>query len=305
MNDRKMACRPILTSEHFPVNHIPVSSLIRRTRAGIVVGAEIVYSLSRGDMSPRLEPATAERTMTDAMRQPESGNELPHSNRAMRRGFISFAVFFFAMAASMFLSAGRFDWTPGWVFLAVSLVVAVVAVAYLWRTNPEVLVARSEFHWRDQTPAHKLIFILLIVLFMAIFPIAGLDAGRYGWSAVPPWPMLTGYALMLIGDAGVTWVMKVNKFAEPSVSIQADRGHQVIDTGPYSIVRHPFYASTIFLCLGTPLALCSYWAFVPSALAYLALVVRTALEDRLLQNELVGYKEYAARVRYRLLPGVW
>ena len=225
--------------------------------------------------------------------------------RAIRRGSITFAVFFFVMAGSMFLAAGRLDWTPGWVFLGVYLVVAIVAVAYLWRTNPEVLAARSDFHWRDQTPAHKVIFVLLIVLFMAIFPVAGLDNGRLGCSVVPPWLMLTGYVLVLIGNSGLTWVLRVNKFAEPSVSIQSDRGHHVIDSGPYALVRHPFYAATLFLCLGTPLTLCSYWALVPSGLAYLLLVVRTAMEDRLLQNELIGYKEYAARVRYRLVPGVW
>ncbi len=225
--------------------------------------------------------------------------------RAIGRGFIAFAVFFLAMAASMFLAAGKLDWTPGWLFLLVYLVLTATAIAYLWQTNPDVLVARSQFHWRDQTPAHKLIFVLLIILFMAIFPVAGLDNGRLGCSVVPPWLMLAGYLLVLIGHGGVTWAMKANKFAEPSVSIQSDRGHHVIDTGPYSLVRHPFYAATLFLCLGTPLTLCSYWAFVPSGLAYMLLVVRTAMEDRLLQNELAGYKEYAARVRYRLVPGMW
>jgi protein-S-isoprenylcysteine O-methyltransferase Ste14 len=225
--------------------------------------------------------------------------------RALRRGLISFVIFIVFMIASMTLSAGRLDWMPGWTFLAVYLVLGFVTVAYLWRTNPEVIVARSEFHWSDQTPAHKLIFVLLIVLFMAIFPIAGLDDGRFQFSHVPSWLMLAGYMLMFIGHVGLTWVLRYNKFAEPSVSIQADRGHHVIDTGPYALVRHPFYAFTIFLCLGTPLALCSYWALVPSLLAYLLLVVRTAMEDRLLHDDLAGYKEYAARVRYRLIPGVW
>jgi protein-S-isoprenylcysteine O-methyltransferase Ste14 len=224
--------------------------------------------------------------------------------RAMRRGYIAFVVFLFVMAGSMFLAAGRIDWLPGWLFLAVYLVLAFIVIAYLRGTNPEVLVARSEFHWRDQTPGHKLIFVMLIVLFMAIFPIAGLDA-RFGLSHVPPWLMLVGYVFYLIGNAGGTWALRVNKFAEPSVSIQGDRGHHVIDYGPYALVRHPLYAFTIFLCVGTPLTLCSYWALIPSMLAYLLLVVRTAMEDRLLQTELDGYKEYAGRVRYRLIPGVW
>jgi protein-S-isoprenylcysteine O-methyltransferase Ste14 len=233
------------------------------------------------------------------------GGGIADKARAVRRGFISFAVFFLLMAASMFLAADKFDWTPGWVFLGVYLLTTVVVVLYLRRTNPEVLVARSQFHWRDQTPAHKVIFILLVAFFMLIFPVAGLDAGRFHGSAVPLWLAIVGYVLFSIGNAGMTLVLRANKFAEPSVSIQTDRGHKVIDTGPYAVVRHPLYAIAFFLCLGMPLTLRSYWAFIPSALGYLTIIVRTAMEDRLLYNDLPGYKDYAARVRYRLIPGVW
>lgn len=230
----------------------------------------------------------------------------PQLNKnAVRRGFLSFAVFLLVMAGSMFLAAGRLDWTPGWAFLGVYLLTAVVVVVYLRRTNPEVLVARSKFHWRDQTAAHKVIFVLLIAFFMLIFPVAGLDDGRWHCSAVPLWLAIAGYVLISIGNAGTTWVLRVNKFAEPSVSIQTERGHHVIDTGPYAVLRHPLYAFAFFLCAGMPLALCSYWAFIPSGLGYLTIVVRTAMEDRLLHNDLPGYREYAARVRYRLIPGVW
>jgi protein-S-isoprenylcysteine O-methyltransferase Ste14 len=97
----------------------------------------------------------------------------------------------------------------------------------------------------------------------------------------------------------------VNRHFEPTVRIQTDRGHTVIDTGPYALVRHPGYVAASLLVLGMPLSLGSYWASIPAILSYLLLVVRTALEDRTLQDELPGYKEYARRVRYRLLPGVW
>ena len=110
---------------------------------------------------------------------------------------------------------------------------------------------------------------------------------------------------MSIGFVGVTWAESVNKFFEPSVRIQTDRGHRVIDTGPYGIVRHPGYALSYPLVLGMPLALGSQWALIPAVLFGLLLIVRTILEDRTLQNELPGYKDYAHRVRYRLIPGVW
>jgi protein-S-isoprenylcysteine O-methyltransferase Ste14 len=100
-------------------------------------------------------------------------------------------------------------------------------------------------------------------------------------------------------------VYRVNKFAEPTVRIQTERGQKVIDTGPYAIVRHPLYLGGVILFTGIPLALGSFWALIPTAVGTLVLVVRTVLEDRTLREELEGYKEYAGRVRYRLIPGVW
>jgi protein-S-isoprenylcysteine O-methyltransferase Ste14 len=101
------------------------------------------------------------------------------------------------------------------------------------------------------------------------------------------------------------WVYAVNKFAEPSVRIQTDRGQKVVDTGPYAIVRHPLYASAGVLVTGMPLALGSFWALIPVGFGAVILIVRTVLEDRMLQNQLEGYKGYAARVRYKVIPGVW
>jgi protein-S-isoprenylcysteine O-methyltransferase Ste14 len=117
--------------------------------------------------------------------------------------------------------------------------------------------------------------------------------------------MAVGYVLLCVGWGGSIWVYAVNRFAEPTVRIQTDRGQTVIDTGPYAIVRHPLYMWSLLLFPAFPLALGSYWALVPGALAALVLVVRTALEDRTLQRELPGYAEYAQRVRYRLVPGIW
>ena len=106
-------------------------------------------------------------------------------------------------------------------------------------------------------------------------------------------------------DGGPDLGKAVNKFFEPSVRIQTDRGHHVIDTGPYAIIRHPGYAFGFAFFLGIPLALGSLWGLIPAIIMSALLVVRTVLEDRTLQNELPGYKQYAERVRYRLVPGVW
>jgi protein-S-isoprenylcysteine O-methyltransferase Ste14 len=138
-----------------------------------------------------------------------------------------------------------------------------------------------------------------------MFPLAALDDARFHWSHVPLWLSILGYVLFAAGTVGNVWVLRENKFAEPSVRIQAERGHRVIDTGPYAIVRHPLYLTALPVCFGVPLALGSFWALAPAALAVFCLVVRTAFEDRTLQMELDGYKDYAARVRYRLVPRVW
>jgi protein-S-isoprenylcysteine O-methyltransferase Ste14 len=105
---------------------------------------------------------------------------------------------------------------------------------------------------------------------------------------------------------GITaWAQGVNKFFEPSVRIQTERGHEVIDTGPYAVVRHPGYVAGSLLFVGTALSLCSLWALIPAALSTLLLLVRTRWEDQTLQAELVGYRDYTRRVRCKWIPGVW
>ena len=192
----------------------------------------------------------------------------------------------------------------GWAFLGTFVVLNVAAVVYLWHTNAEIIVARAASH-RGTKLWDRVLFILLNVLTLAIFPVSAMDNARFHWSVVPLWLTAVGYLLFLIAMAGIVWVLRVNKFAEPRVRIQAERQHKVVDTGPYAIVRHPFYVAAFFLFIGMPLALGSLWGLLPSALANLVLIVRTACEDRMLQKELDGYQEYARRVRYRLLPGVW
>ncbi len=117
------------------------------------------------------------------------------------------------------------------------------------------------------------------------------------------WPV--GLLLFLPGTLLFAWSMGVNPFFEKTVRIQSDRGHRVIDTGPYAVVRHPGYLGFSGWCLSTPLLLGSWWAFVPALLSVAGLLLRTVLEDRTLQRELEGYAAYAQRVRHRLLPGVW
>jgi protein-S-isoprenylcysteine O-methyltransferase Ste14 len=225
------------------------------------------------------------------------------ANRAVRRGIFLLGVFMLLLAVCLFGAAGRLGWTRGWIFLAVYLALAIATGLYLWQTNPEIVVARSTPH-RGVKEWDRVIFVLITTSFMAMFPVAGIDE-RFRWSSVPLWLVVIGYVLLLIGMVGSAWVLGVNKFAEPQVRIQTERKQTVIDTGPYAIVRHPLYAASFFLFGGNPLCLGSFWALVPAAVVTLVLIVRTVLEDQMLQNELEGYREYAGRVRYRLVPGLW
>jgi protein-S-isoprenylcysteine O-methyltransferase Ste14 len=126
-----------------------------------------------------------------------------------------------------------------------------------------------------------------------------------GWSAVPQWVVIVGYVLVTGGIAVTTWAQAVNPFFEPGVRIQKERAQQVITSGPYRFVRHPGYAAAIAMFVGIPLALASWRGLLPAGLAIALLVVRTGLEDRLLQAELSGYSDYARRTRHRLVPGIW
>ena len=208
------------------------------------------------------------------------------------------------LVALVFLPVGRIDWTPGWIFIAVLVVVFGLSALLLARVNPMLYRARSRF----QPGTKKWDLILLAVLFPAMIaeiPIATLDAGRMEWSAVPQWVVIVGYVLLTGGIAVTTWAQAVNPFFEPGVRIQKERAQQVITSGPYKVVRHPGYAAAIAIFVGIPLALASWWGLLPAGLAIALLVVRTGLEDRLLQAELSGYCDYARRTRHRLVPGIW
>jgi protein-S-isoprenylcysteine O-methyltransferase Ste14 len=159
---------------------------------------------------------------------------------------------------------------------------------------------------REETKGwDKKITTVITVFTLAGLILAGLDY-RFGLSPkLSLWLHIFGLFLVACGQMLFTWAMVSNKFFATTVRIQADRGHTVATGGPYRYMRHPGYVGMIVNMLGTPLALGSLWAFIPEGLAILGYIVRTALEDGTLRKELNGYANYAARVRYRLFPGIW
>lgn len=208
------------------------------------------------------------------------------------------------LLALIFLPAGSIGWRPGWIFVGVVVLAFGISAAILARVNPAIYRARSRFQPGTKDWDKALLAIILPAM-VAVLPVASLDAGRFHWSSVPDWAVVLGYGLMLAGIAATGWAQAVNPFFEPGVRIQSERHQRVIDTGPYRFVRHPGYIAAIMLFFGMALALGSLWALVPAAIASAVLALRTSWEDRLLRAELPGYADYARRVRYRLIPGIW
>jgi protein-S-isoprenylcysteine O-methyltransferase Ste14 len=221
------------------------------------------------------------------------------------QALVSLGVTLLLMGAVLFLSAGTLQWRHGWWFMAVFLFLTLVAIKLLWRVNPEIFAARRHLTGQGTKGWDVVLLWILLSGFLAIPVVAGLDGGRFHWAPAPSWAVFLGYVLLLVGYSGTGWAQAVNRHFEPSVRIQSDRDHHVITTGPYAFIRHPGYVFGTILAIGVALALGSLWALWPATLVAVVLVVRTHMEDMTLQRELPGYAEFAARVRYKWIPGIW
>jgi protein-S-isoprenylcysteine O-methyltransferase Ste14 len=208
------------------------------------------------------------------------------------------------IAALMFLAAGRLDWMSAWVFLALSTLTFLTAGVYVVRKNPDVVNERGKGAEGAKTWDRILTTIYAAFMF-AMYIVAGIDAGRFQWSVMPLALQVLGGSGFVLGMLWMYWAMLTNTFLAMVVRIQSERGHRTVSSGPYRYVRHPMYVGILVSYGATPLLLGSWLALIPFAIMGALLVLRTSLEDKTLQNELVGYAEYAQRVRYRLMPGVW
>jgi protein-S-isoprenylcysteine O-methyltransferase Ste14 len=181
-----------------------------------------------------------------------------------------------------------------------------VAGFFLWakKKDPALLKERASPQ-KDVKPWDRTLIRAYSVFLVAMPIMAGLDAVRFRWSRVPFGLILFGFAGLILAMLLVFWVMRENTFASSVVRIQTERGHRVCSTGPYQYVRHPMYVAVILSVVCLPVALGSLFALVPALVIVGLFILRTSLEDKTLQAELLGYKEYARKVRFRLIPGVW
>lgn len=202
--------------------------------------------------------------------------------------------------------SGQWSWWQAWAYALVSILAFVVSRIIVNRVHPDLIQERARFlNAKDTKSWDKLLAPLLGLGTILILVVAGLDK-YYDWTSASSLTInLIALFGIIFGYSFSSWALVENRFFSGTVRIQTERGHHVISTGPYRIVRHPGYAGGLFGYIFIPLLLNSVWAFIPAILLGIVMVIRTALEDKTLQAELPGYKEYTRRTRYRLLPWIW
>jgi protein-S-isoprenylcysteine O-methyltransferase Ste14 len=209
------------------------------------------------------------------------------------------------LIAILFGIVGRWDWWNGWALAIVYLLWTLGTIIFILPVNPQMLAERSRPHAGGKKWDMVMVGLMGVFL-LAAYVIACLDV-RFGWApALPMAAQIVGAVVAAIGyDILLVWSMIANAYFTAIIRIQTDRQHTVATGGPYRFVRHPGYAGTILAHLAAPFLLGSRWALIPAILVAIVMIVRTALEDKTLQAELPGYKEYTLQTRYRLIPGVW
>lgn len=222
----------------------------------------------------------------------------------IQRARIRTAIATAILGVVMFGAAGSVKWPAGWLYFAVLVLATTLPLCGPLRFDQGLIEERL-----SSGPGAKKwdrLFVALVgVLTPAELVVPGLDF-RFGWTpALPAWIMWAGFAGVVLGTAGLTWAMWTNRFFSAVIRIQRERGHTVITSGPYRVVRHPGYATWMVQTLSAPFLFRSLWTMVPVGLLVVMFFVRTSLEDRVLMDELDGYREYAARVTWKLIPGVW
>jgi protein-S-isoprenylcysteine O-methyltransferase Ste14 len=219
------------------------------------------------------------------------------------KAWVALLLLFLVMAALLFVPPWTLDYWQAWTFLAVYFAASAAITLYLMKKDPQLLARRmSGGPAAEKLPAQRIIMSLTSLGFIGLLVVPALDR-RLGWSHMPTCVALAGDVLVGFGFLGVFFVFRENSFTSATIELAPDQ--KVISTGPYVLVRHPMYAAALVMLLGIPIGLGSWWG-VPVIVAILpALIWRLLDEEKFLAENLPGYPEYQARVRYRLIPRVW
>jgi protein-S-isoprenylcysteine O-methyltransferase Ste14 len=200
----------------------------------------------------------------------------------------------------LFVPAASFKFWNAWLFMVGLFIPMFFVMTYLIIKDPELMQKRMKMKEKEKT--QKIYVVLSIIIFMITYMIPGFDF-KYHWSKVPFWLVMVSTIIMIIGYFMFFTVMKQNSYASRVIEIQ--KGQKVIDTGLYSVVRHPMYLAALILFGISPLVLGSFYALIPMLFIPLLLIIRILNEEKVLQNNLPGYKEYMKKIKYRLIPLIW
>jgi len=225
-------------------------------------------------------------------------------NKVMKiRAIINVLVSLGLMFAILFISAGRWDYWLGWAYF---LFWTYVVLLHWFKIPVELVQERMQPGPGTKKWDYIFVFVFLFPLTYIIPLVAALDGARYHWTGdFPLFVNILAFIIMFLGGSLEIVSLWTNQFFSGVIRIQKERGHYVIDKGPYAFIRHPGYAGGILCYFCIPFALNSLWALIPAGIFSIAFTIRTYLEDITLQKELPGYVDYAARVKYRLIPGIW
>lgn len=222
--------------------------------------------------------------------------------------WLSFVVRMTLFAIGLMWPAGTWRWWEAWVLIGLWTVYGLVMMIYLLRNDPALLAERLKLVplQKEQKVWDKALMLLFFIAGIGLYLLPGFDVMRYEWSdPLPLWVRITAMLVHVPCLVLLVWIMRENTYLSQVVKIDKERGHKVITSGPYALVRHPMYTVTIILLFAVPLALGSRFSLIISLFLTVLLIVRTYLEDRTLHAELDGYPEYAKQTTYRLIPGLW
>ena len=236
----------------------------------------------------------------------QPGNPTPVLENSGKRRIIQVFGFILLIGLIMFLCAGRLDWPQAWIFLGGYLLSILGLLGWgLHSGSASINLINERGRMAENVKSwDKVLISIYTVALLALFVVTGLDA-RFRWSVIPVIWQIVGFICLCLAMFLILWVTSVNRRLSTMVRIQDDRGQQVVTNGPYRYVRHPMYVGTVLFAPGIPLLLGSWWALIPAGLIIVIFIIRTAMEDKTLMEELPGYAEYTRQVRYRLIPGIW